>query len=109
MILQNRNIQPFDRILREKGFFCGQQIPASMQIHTEGAFFFGRYGVLLHIANGKAGITDSLKEFFISTAIQILYYTVIRQDLKLIIREKNRKETVEFFLSGVAFLFFPAL
>ena len=52
---------------------------------------------------------DSLQEFFISMAVQILYYTVIRQDLKLIIREKNRKETVEFFLPGVAFLFFPAL
>ena len=52
---------------------------------------------------------DSLQEFFISMAIQILYYTVIRQDLKLIIRKKDREETVEFFLSGVAFLFFPAL
>ena len=80
-----------------------------MQIHTEGAFFFGRYGVLLHIANGKAGIMDSLQEFFISMAVQILYHAVIRQDLKLIIRKKDREETVEFFLSGVAFLFFPAL
>ena len=68
MILQNRYIQPTYRVITPVLIFYLQQIPDTIQIHSEGTFFYWRIRLTSNLRHIES-LMDRCKEFFHRQAI----------------------------------------